>query len=75
MPSIAAEAKIKPKLETGRKTTTVGRKRQLKLNGIPGRARVKRKTSNKWVVSIAKRKWNTVTFKAKKKGTAVVTAV
>ena len=35
--------------------------------------KVKWKTSNKRVVSIAKRKWNTVTFKAKKKGTAVVT--
>ncbi len=35
--------------------------------------KVKWKTSNKRVVSIAKRKWNTVTFKAKKKGTAMVT--
>ena len=71
---ISAETKTKPKLETGKKTTEVGRKCQLKLNGPPARAGVKWKTSNKRVVSIAKRKGNTVTFKAKKKGTAVVTA-
>lgn len=71
---ISAEAKTKPKLEVKKKTTTVGQKSQLKLNGVSGRARVKWKTSNKRVVSIAKRKWNTVTFKAKKKGMAVITA-
>lgn len=74
MPDIAAEAKTKPKLEAREKTTAVGQKCQLKLNGVPGRARVKWKTSNKRVVSIAKRKGNTVTFKTEKKGTAVVTA-
>ncbi len=71
---ISAEAKTKPKLETGKKTTAVGQKCQLKLNGVSGRAGVKWKTSNKRVVSIAKRKGNTVTFKTVKKGTAVVTA-
>lgn len=74
LPGISAEAKTKPKLETGKRTTTVGQKCQLKLNGVPGRARVKWKTSNKRVVSIAKRKGNTVTFKTVKKGTAVVAA-
>lgn len=74
LPGISAEAKTKPKLETGKKTTTVGQKCQLKLNGVSGKAKVKWKTSNKSVVSIAKKKGNTVTLKAKKKGTAVVTA-
>lgn len=74
LPSISAEAKTKPKLEAGKKTTTVGQKCQLKLNGVSGRAGVKWKTSNKRVVSIAKRKGNTVTFKTVKKGKAVVTA-
>lgn len=74
LPGISAEAKTKPKLEAGKKTTTVGQKCQLKLNGMPGRAGVKWKTSNKRVVSIAKRNGNTVTFKAVKKGKAVVSA-
>ena len=74
LPGISAEAKPKPKLEAGKKTTTVGQKCQLKLNGVSGRAGVKWKTSNKRVVSIAKRKGNTVTFKTVKKGKAVVTA-
>lgn len=38
------------------------------------KAKVKWKTSKKSVVSITKKKGNTVTLKAKKKGTAVVTA-
>ena len=70
---ISAEAKTKPKPEAKKKTTTVGQKCQLKLNGVSGRAGVKWKTSNKRVVSIAKRKGNTVTFKTVKKGNAVVT--
>ena len=74
LPDISAEAKTKPKLETGKTTMTVGQKCELKLNGVPGRAGVKWRTSNKRVVSIAKRKGNTVTFKTVKKGTAVVTA-
>lgn len=36
LPSIAAEAKTKPKLEVKEKTITVGQKCQLKLNGVPG---------------------------------------
>ena len=71
---ISAEAKTKPKPEAKKKTTTVGQKCQLKLNGVSGRAGVKWKTSNKRVVSIAKRKGNTVTFKAVKRGKAVVSA-
>jgi len=53
---------------------TVGQTYKLKLKGVPGKAKVKWKTSKKSVVSIAKKKGNTVTLKAKKKGTAVVTA-
>ena len=75
LPGISAEAKTKPKLEAKKKTTAVGQKCQLKLNGVPGRAGVKWKTNNKRVVSIAKRKGNTVTFKAVKKGKAVVSAI
>lgn len=74
LPGISTEAKTKPKLEAGKKTTAVGQKCQLKLNGVSSRAGVKWKTSNKRVVSIAKRKGNTVTFKTVKKGMAVVTA-
>ena len=74
LPGISAEAKTKPKLEAAKKTTTVGQKCQLKLNGVSGRAGVKWKTSNKRVVSVAKRKGNTVTFKAVKRGKAVVSA-
>ena len=74
LPGISTEAKTKPKLEVKKRTTSVGQKCQLKLNGVSGRAKVKWKTSNKSVVSIAKRKRNIVTIKSKKKGTAVVTA-
>ena len=68
LPSISAEAKTKPKLEARKQTTAVGQKGQLKLNGVSDRAKVKWRTSNKWVVSIAKRKGNTVTFQDCKKG-------
>ena len=75
IPGMAAEAKTKPKLATKKKTMTVGQTYKLKLKGVPGKAKVKWKTSKKSVVSIAKKKGNTVTLKAKKKGTAVVTAI
>ena len=71
---ITAEAKAKPKLEVKKKTVTAGQTYQLKLYGASDRAKVKWRTSNKSVVSIAKRKGNTVTFKSGKKGTAVVMA-
>lgn len=54
---------------------TTGQTYRLKLNGVSGKAKVKWKSSNKYVVSIAKRKGNAVTFMSKKKGTAMVTAV
>lgn len=73
MPGMAAEAKTKPKLAAKKKTMTVGQTYKLKLKGVSGKAKVKWKTSKKSVVSIAKKKGNTVTLKAKKKGTAVVT--
>ena len=72
LPSMVAEAKTK--LEAKNKTVTVGQTYQMKLKGVSGKAKVKWKTSNKSVVSITKRKGNTVTFKSKKKGTAVVMA-
>jgi len=72
---MTAEAKIKPKLTTEKKTMTVGQTYRLKLKGVSGKAKVKWKTSKKTVLSIAEKKRNAVTLKAKKKGTAVVTAV
>lgn len=73
LPGMAAEAKSKPRLAAKTKALTVGQTYKLKLKGVPGKAKVKWKTSKKSVVSIAKKKGNTVTLKAKKKGTAVVT--
>ena len=70
----AVEAKTKPKLTAKKKTMTVGQTYKLKLKGVPGKAKMKWKTSKKSVISISKQKGNTVTLKAKKKGTAVVTA-
>jgi len=74
IPGMTAEAKTKPKLVAKKKTMTVGQTYKLKLKGVPGKAKVKWKTSKKSVVSISKQKGNTITLKAKKKGTAVVTA-
>ena len=74
IPSMVAEAKTKPKLAAKKKTMTVGQTYKLKLKGVSGKVKVKWKTSKKSVVSIVKKKGNTVTLKAKKKGTAVVTA-
>ena len=75
LPSMEAETKTKLKLEAKNKKVTVGKIYQMKLKGVSGKVKVKWKTSNKSVVLIAKRKGNMVTFKSKKKGTAVVTAV
>ena len=74
IPGMAAEAKTKPKLAAKKKTMTTGQTYKLKLKGVSGKAKVKWKTGKKSVVSIVKKKGNTVTLKAKKKGTAVVTA-
>lgn len=74
LPGMAAEAKSKPRLAAKTKALTVGQTYKLKLKGVPGKAKVKWKTSKKSVVSIAKKKGNTVTLKAKKKGTVVITA-
>lgn len=74
IPGMEVEAKTKPKLAANKKTMTVGQTYKLKLKGVSAKAKVKWKTSKKSVVSIAKKKGNTVTLKAKKKGTAVVTA-
>lgn len=74
IPGMTAEAKTKPKLAAKKKTITVGQTYRLKLKGVSGKAKVKWKNSKKSVVSIVKKKGNTVTLKAKKVGTAVVTA-
>ena len=74
IPGMAAEAKTKPKLAAKKKTMTIGQTYHLKLKGVSKKAKVKWKTGKKSVVSITKKKGNTVTLKAKKKGTAVVTA-
>lgn len=73
IPGMAAEAKTKPKLAAKKKTMTIGQTYHLKLKGVSKKAKVKWKTSKKSVVSITKKKGNTVILKAKKKGTAVVT--
>lgn len=74
LPGMVAEAKTKPGLAEKKKAVTAGQTYQLKLKGVSRRAKVKWKTSKKTVVSIAKKKGNTVTLKAKNKGTALVTA-
>ncbi len=74
IPGMETEAKTKPKLAANKKTMTAGQTYKLKLKGVSAKAKVKWKTSKKSVVSIAKKKGNTVTLKAEKKGTAVVTA-
>lgn len=71
---MVSEAKEKPKLTANKKSVKVGQTYHLKLEGVSRKAKVKWKTSKKSVVSIAKKKGNIVTLKAKKKGTAVVTA-
>lgn len=74
LPSMIARAKTKPALAEQNKTTAAGRKYRLQLKGVPGKAKVRWKTSKKSVVYIAKKKGNTVTFKTLKKGKAVITA-
>ena len=75
IPGMVSEAKENPKLTANKKSVKVGQIYQLKLDGVSRKAKFKCKTSKKSVVSIAKKKGNIVTLKAKKKGTAVVTAV
>ncbi len=74
LPGMAAEAKTKPKLAASKKNLTVGQVYKMKLKGVSRKEKVKWKTDKKSVVSIAKKKGNTVILKARKKGTAVVTA-
>ncbi len=73
-PVTSVEAKAKPKLAVKSRTMTVGQSYKLKLKNVSSKAKVKWKTSKKSVVAITSKKGNTVTLKAKKKGTAVVTA-
>lgn len=72
-PAITVEAKAKPKLSVKSKTMTVGESYKLKLKKVSSGAKVKWKTSKKFVVAITKKKGNTITLKAKKKGTAIIT--
>lgn len=74
IPGMTAGAKTKPKLMAKQKTMTVGQIYKLKLKGVSAKAKVKWKTSKKSIVYIVKKRGNTVTLKAKKKGTAIVTA-
>lgn len=74
IPSMVVEAKTKPNLAANKKTMAAGQTYQLKLKRVPVKAKVKWKTSKKSIVSITKKKGNTVTLEAKKMGTAVVTA-
>ena len=64
IPGMAAEAKTKPKLAAKKKTITAGQTYHLKLKGVSKKAKVKWKTSKKSVVSIIKKKGNTVILKA-----------
>lgn len=75
MPNMVAEAKTKPKLATKTKSLTIGQMYKLKLKGASCKAKVKWKIGKKSVISIVKKKGNTVTLKAKKRGTAVVIAI
>lgn len=72
--SMSAEAKGKIRLAVKKKNISVGQTYRLKLKGKSGKAKVKWKTNKKSVVSITKKRGNTVTLKAKKKGVAIVTA-
>ena len=69
--SVPAEAKSKPKLSAKSKTMYVGKTTTIKLKNA---GKVKWKTSKKSVVSISKKKKNKVWIKAKKAGTATITA-
>ena len=74
LPGMTAEAKANPKLAAKTKVMKTGQTYRLELKGVSRKAKVKWKTDKKSVVSIAKKKGNIVTLKARKKGTAVVTA-
>lgn len=74
LPSMSAEARPKQKLEEKTKNMKVGQTYRMRLKGVSAKANVKWIISKESVVSIAKKKGNTVTIKAKKRGTSVVTA-
>lgn len=73
--SMLTEAKAKPRLTAKKKNMAVGYTYQLKLKGVSAKAKIKWKTSKKSLISITKKRRNKVTLKAKKKGTAIVTAI
>lgn len=70
-----AKAETSPKLAVKTKAMTEGQAYRLRLKGVPARAKAEWKTSKKSVVSIARKKRNIATIKARKKGTAVITAI
>ena len=72
VPGTLVEAKAKPKLSVMKKTMYVGATYKIKLKNA--NSKVKWKTSKKSVVSISKKTGKSITLKAKKAGSAVITA-
>ena len=74
LPMQSVEAKAKPKLSAKSKTITVGQTYTIKLKNLSTKAKVKWTTNKKSVVSISKKSGSKVVVKAKKSGTATITA-
>lgn len=74
LPMQSVEAKAKPKLSAKSKTLTVGQTYTIKLKNVSTKAKVKWTTNKKSVVSISKKSGSKVVVKAKKSGTATITA-
>lgn len=72
VPDTPVQAKANPKLSVMKKTMYAGTTYKIKLKNA--NSKVKWKTSKKSVVSINKKKGKTITLKAKKAGSAVITA-
>ena len=68
------QAKTKSKLSVKSRNIIVGQQYTLKLKNVSKNANIKWKTSKKAVVSIIKKKKNTVVLKGRKKGKATITA-
>lgn len=73
-PYAVAEAKAKPELSVKAKTMTVGQSYKLKLKKVSPKAKVRWKSSKKFIALPVKKNGNSVILKAKKKGFAVITA-
>jgi len=66
-PGIVAGAKARPELAVKKKTMAAGQTYRLRLNGVSRKAKVKWKTSNKSVVTIAKKKGIQLRSRVRKK--------